>query len=265
MLGHAVGQELRGCKWIGVPFAGGMCELAHVKASTIVVNDLHRHVVNLARVVSVDHHRKTIQERLESMAFHPDILAEHQAACIRWEQTEKSLGDYHNLDAAISYFVSQWMGRSGKGGTDGEFSGKLPIRWNANGGDSNTRYRSAVESLDAWGEVMRGCNFSTLDVFEFLESFDDQPKHAIYCDPPFPDAGGEYKHKFTPAQHRQLAKRLAAVTRGRVVCRFYDHPLIREIYPEPRWTWRRMQGRKQTNEASPEVLIINGPSYATNA
>lgn len=27
-----VGQELRGCKWVGVPFAGGMSEIAEISA-----------------------------------------------------------------------------------------------------------------------------------------------------------------------------------------------------------------------------------------
>jgi hypothetical protein len=47
-----------------------------------------------------------------------------------------------------------------------------------------------------------------------------------------------------------------------VVCRFYDHPLIHEIYPEGRWTWRRLVGRKQSNAEASELLVINGPSQA---
>lgn len=44
--------------------------------------------------------------------------------------------------------------------------------------------------------------------------------------------------------------------------RFYDHPLIREIYPEAQWTWRILKGRDQANNGDkPEVLLINGESY----
>jgi hypothetical protein len=51
------------------------------------------------------------------------------------------------------------------------------------------------------------------------------------------------------------------VPTARVVCRFYDHPLVRELYPEQRWTWRHLAGgRKQTNGDAPEVLLLNGPS-----
>jgi len=61
--------------------------------------------------------------------------------------------------------------------------------------------------------------------------------------------------------HRRLADKLATFTTARVVCRFYDHPLVRELYPEQRWTWRHLAGgRKQTNGDAPEVLLLNGPS-----
>lgn len=43
----------------------------------------------------------------------------------------------------------------------------------------------------------------------------------------------------------------------RIVCRFYDHQLVRDLYPESRWTWKHFEGRKQSNGKAPEVLIVN--------
>lgn len=264
MLASAVGEELKGCRWIGVAFAGGMPELAHVNAPTIVVNDLHRHVINLARVIAEPVLGVLFYKEMRRKAFHPDELKRAQRDCA---ENEGCLSDGHpHLGLARSYFISQWMGRSGKGGTDGEFRGQLPLRWNANGGDSNKRYRSAVASILAFRRILARCNFSTLDVFDFLGNVKDEQKHALYLDPPFPGVGGEYKHKFTEKQHETLAGELAGFSLTRVVCRFYDHPLIRKLYPEPKWTWRRLKGRDQANNAEkPEVLIVNGPSYAKEA
>lgn len=257
MLGKFVGEELRGCKWVGVPFAGGMSELVHVKASTIVVSDLHRHVINLANVVATQGAR--LREELELLAFHPDTLQTAQQHCQAWEeQPDKSL----NYEAAKWYFVACWMGRSHKCGIDDEFNGGVSIRWNANGGDSNKRYRSAVASLDAWVSIMKRCNFSVLDCFDFLDRCEDAPRHGVYLDPPFPGPGDRYKHRFTEEQHRRLAVRLLEFKNVRIVCRFYDHPLVREIYPQPKWTWSFLKGRTQANTEAPEVLIINGASNA---
>lgn len=46
-LAENAGKSLDDCNWIGVPFAGGMCEIIHFKARSIVVNDLHSHIFNL--------------------------------------------------------------------------------------------------------------------------------------------------------------------------------------------------------------------------
>lgn len=44
----------------------------------------------------------------------------------------------------------------------------------------------------------------------------------------------------------------------RVVCRFYEHPMVRELYPEPRWVYHAVEGgKKQSNGAAPELLITN--------
>ncbi|MBN2024962.1 MAG: hypothetical protein JW809_19450 [Pirellulales bacterium] len=263
MLAPEVGKLLAGCRWVGVPFAGGMPELAYIDAPTIVVGDVHRHVMNLAAVVATTKCRRRLSAHLSRMPFHPDVLALAQTHC---EEMERGGWTFETADAelserwALNYFIVSWMGRSGKAGTVDEFKGALPIRWNANGGDSNTRYRSAVGSLRAWHRILRRCNFATIDVFEFLAKVQDLDGHGLYCDPPFPETGLPYKHKFTEEDHRGLAKALGAFQKVRIVCRFYDHPLVRELYPETRWRWRPFTGRKQSNAEAPEVLLVNSRS-----
>ena len=259
MLSRNVSEELTGCHWVGVPFAGGMSELADITASTIVVNDLHRHVINLANVLKDPYMGPRLIRQLKREAFHPMTLAEAQEWCKR--RTERPAVDNRDIEAARYYFITSWMGRSHKAGTIDEFNGGLSIRWNSNGGDSNLRYRSAVKSLNAWRRIFVRCGFSCMDAFGFLDRCDDTENTGIYCDPPFPGPGAKYRHAFSDEDHIRLAQRLAEFDSARVVCRFYDVPLIREIYPERLgWIWRRLTGRKQTNEEAPEALILNGPS-----
>src|SRR5581483_2099678 len=54
MLAAHVGKALDGCSWVGLPFCGGMSEVPHIKARTIVCNDRHRAILNLAAVVRDD-------------------------------------------------------------------------------------------------------------------------------------------------------------------------------------------------------------------
>ena len=108
------------------------------------------------------------------------------------------------------------------------------------------------------------CSFEVRDCFEFLSRVKDALGHGLYCDPPFPGPGDQYRHRFSVQQHRELARRLGGLRATRVVCRFYEHELIAELYPEGQWIWRRLAGgKKQTNAAAPEVLLINGPSRAS--
>jgi site-specific DNA-adenine methylase len=263
LIAKYVGEELDGCSWVGVPFAGGMTELLYIKARTIVASDLHGWVINLARCVADHECYRLLRNTLSHTLFHPDELVEAQKWC-----RENKPGDTDirpSVGDAEAFFICAWMGRNGKAGTDTEFKGGMSIRWDAGGGDSCGRFRSAVRSLAGWRSVLRRCTFQVLDVFAFLAKCQDKAGHGIYCDPPFPGPGDDYRHKFTEEQHCELACRLAAFRNARVVCRFYDHPLVRALYPEGRWTWRRLKGRDQANQDKPEVLVLNGPSYVEKA
>jgi DNA adenine methylase len=259
MLAENVGRALDGCSWVGVPFAGGMCELAHIKARTMLVSDLHRHIINLARVVAHPFMRPELMKYLRRAVFHPDELDQAQEWCKVYKPIDSS-GE-PDLEAAYRYFVCVWMGRSHIAGTKDEFHGRLSTRWNASGGDSNKRYRSAVKSLAEWGRICRRCNFSVMDAFDFLRRCEDSDGHGVYCDPPFLGAGLAYKHGETKDTetdwHMRLSGFLNGFARTRIVCRFYDHPLIRQFYPAAEWDWRPLTGgRKQTNGVAPEVLLI---------
>lgn len=264
-LAENVGAALAGCAWVGVPFAGGMSELLHIKARTLLVGDLHSHVLNLAAVVSIPEMCGELVGRLKGLPYHSEVLAAAQRRCL---DREAAAGDEWfggapevgppDLDWAADYFVAAWMSRNGSAGTRGEFKGTFSVRWDAGGGDSATRYRNAVEGLAAWTAVMRRCTFVRMNAIAFLAGVKDEAEHGVYCDPPFPDVGDGYKFAFDERDQRALAGLLGNLKRCRCVVRFYDHPLVRELYPQSKWTWHHFTGRKQTNEtvAGEEVLLI---------
>lgn len=262
-LARHVGAQLAGCSWVAVPFAGGMCELRHIAARTILVGDLNRHVINLANVLRDPETGPRLIRDLRRIPFHEDVLRFAQEQCLS-DASPAGLGavweKLWNYQDAVNYFVCCWMGRSGKAGTGDEFRSGLSVRHDAGGGDSATRFRSAVEALRDWRRVMPRCTFVVRGCFALLDCVKDRPGVGVYCDPPFPGPGDEYRHRFSEDQHRRLAARLAEFTQTRVVCRFYRHPLVEELYPAPRWHWLDLAGGKtQANKAAPEVLLVNGP------
>jgi site-specific DNA-adenine methylase len=256
-LAHTVGAALGKLRWCGVPFAGGCAELPHIQTAAGVANDLHRHIINLARVVRDDELVEQLVHRLEGALFHQDELAGAQRRCREREQRGGN-GDAADVVWARDYFLACWMGRGGHAGKRSEFNQTLSARWTASGGDSAVRFRSAVESLRAWHDALKRWSFLCLDAFEFLGHVHDKPGVGLYVDAPWPDAGEDYQHRFPAYDHMQLADVLSRFREIRIAIRFGDHPLIRELYTEPQWTWLRQTGRNQQNNETAEVLIVNG-------
>src|SRR3989442_1336237 len=108
LLGEHVGHHLRGCEWVGIPFCGGMSELAHIDARTVLVSDLHRHVLNLARVVADEALCSQLRTRLDATPFHPDILAHAQYWC-RVMETDAAL-NLHTSPNPDWARISGWNG-----------------------------------------------------------------------------------------------------------------------------------------------------------
>jgi DNA adenine methylase len=259
MLAARVGEIMGSLKWIGVPFAGGMSELFHLRARTVVANDLHRHIINLARVIADPQLGPALYRRLRRMVLHPDELSDAQFRCEIKEGME-TRGFEPDLEWATDYFVCAWMSRSHSAGSSDEFSSGMSLRWNANGGDSATRYFNAARSIPAWRRALSHCSFTCIDAIDFIGKCRDEPGNGIYCDPPFPGPGDRYKHRVDENFQRRLCDVVGRFSQCRVVMRFYDHALIREIYREPKWCWNHLRGRTQANKEAPEVILTNWDS-----
>lgn len=257
MLAESVGRALGRLRWCGVPFAGGCPELPHIRTAAGVANDLHRHVINLARVIRDEALVEQLARWLDGLLFHPDELADAQRRCREREQLGQ-IRDAPDVAWAADYFAACWMGRGGQAGKRGEFDQTLSLRWTSTGGDSAVRFRSAIDSLRDWHRALRNWSFTCTGAFEFIDKVQDADGHGLYVDAPWPDAGEEYRHSFTREQQGRLAEALARFTRTRVAVRYGDHPLIRELYPPPRWTWLGQTSRTQRNGEIAEVLIVNG-------
>ena len=261
MLAREVGRALSGCSWVGVPFMGGGAELFEIDARAIVANDRHRLLMNLALVIADRSLGPMLYRRLRRLPFHSDTLEMAQHICDSHKDRDpRRLTRDESLALAEAYFVACWAGRSANAGTVQEFCGGLPVRWNAAGGDSAKRLASAVESIPAFRRWFRRCSFLCVDAFDFLDKCKDEPGIGVYVDAPWPGAGDKYRHKFTRDDQERLAQKLAGFKCSRVVVRFGDHPLIRELYSSSLWEWRELVGRKQSNRESCEVLLINKSS-----
>ncbi len=143
---ESLGRMFDGCAFVMIPFGGGFSIVPHLRARTIVCNDKHRHIINLARMISNPHQRARLQTRLHAVLFHPQQLADSQRFCSDVESgdivPEPEVWAFH-------YFVCAWMARSASAGTKKEFEASYSIRYDAGGGDSVLRFRNAADAIDA--------------------------------------------------------------------------------------------------------------------
>lgn len=252
----AVGRLLGKLGWCGVPFAGGMPELKHIETKCGIANDLHRQVMNLARVIRDPELVLVLSDELESKLFHVDELWVSQEYC-------KHIGskldpmDVPNVKAATHYFVSVWLSRRGSAGTDGEFNEGLRKRWTPEGGSPVTEFTGAILALSDWHMKMRSWTFLCMDAFDFLHKVRDRKRNGLYIDAPWPGLGGSYVSKFSDEDQVRLSQVLAAFDSVRIVIRYGDHPMIRELYSDPKWNWLGGESKNQRSGTIKEVLITN--------
>ena len=253
------GQLLDRCDHVSVVFAGGMSECMHIRARSLVVNDAHRHVINFARTAADEELGPQLERRLQEIIHHPDELRDAQDYCRLLDLPGRAECD--PLEWAEAYFICCWMARHETAGTKREFDAGFSVRWNANGGDSATHFRSGVAFLSEFRKSMLRTNFVCMDFREFLQHVKDETQCGIYADPPFAGPGRKYKHTMNDGDHHDLANDLNRREHNTIVCRFYAHPLVDGLYPESKgWNRVTVQGRKQTNEKVEEIWLLKEPS-----
>lgn len=270
------------------PFCGSMAVLfAKPQSQKETVNDLHGDLINLAKVLQDLPAAEELYERLGRTLFCEDLLDTSRKLLEQpVEQLPEVMGSAR-VDRAYWYFLASWMGRNGTAGT-ARVDYQIAVRWTKGGGSPTVRWKHAVESIPWWHERLRNVVILQRDAFAILDRFEDVSATAIYADPPYHagtrsgfggtnknGAGGKYLHEFSHDNslledcHTRLAGMLRAYRHARIVVSYYDHPRIRELYDG--WTFidktrqkhlHAQNGHGARPKDAPEVLVINGPSYA---
>ncbi|MEO1616489.1 MAG: DNA adenine methylase [Planctomycetota bacterium] len=242
---------LDGCTHVTIPFVGGASIIPHLKARAIVANDLNNLAINFYKVVAGIHgDRQWLFKQCSSTLSHPQELVQATAVLAApdiWCAT----------DLAWAYWAQVWLGRKGTGGTDRVHKTKPSIRWSANGGTNSSRLSSAADDLALWAEHFERCEFTCLDFREIAAKLKDDPKCGSYWDAPWPTAGDRYIHKFTEQDHGDMRDVVGKFEHHRIVIRYGDHPMIRDLYADNHWTITDASSRTQANKNIGEIWITN--------
>lgn len=246
------------------PFCGSMAVLMSKPPCSIeLVNDLHADLINLARVLKCKTLGPRFYRHVRRWSLYEGVIDDAKAV-IR--------SDASGVDRAVAYFAMSWLGLNGYSGTNKELVNVNTARRYTllAGGSPVTRFRSASRSALAFAKRLREVDIRSEDAIALLERLADVPRQVIYVDPPYIKKGAKYLHDFDWLAHRRLAAALHRFKDSRVIVSYYDHPDLAALYPG----WTKVdcamtkalvsQGRRDSTHSAkaPEVLLINGESYA---
>lgn len=249
------------------PFAGSMAVLIGKRPCAVeVVNDLHGELINLARVLRDPILAPLFHRRIRRWSLHDGVMTDAKAVLA---------SSTDSVDRAVAYYAMSWLGLNGYSGTLKE-TGRVntAVRYTLlGGGDPATRFESARKSAHWHGQRLRQADVRSEDAIALIERLKDVRGQVIYADPPYLKKGAKYQHDFADADHERLALALRSKTHTRVVVSYYDDPRLDDLYPG----WTKVdctmskslgsQGRRDSTNTTTaaEVLLINGPSYTTEA
>ena len=268
------------------PFCGSMAVLfAKEPVSQESVADLHGDATNLAWILQDLQSAELLYDRAMRTLF-----AEAMIKQLWKDLAESPCPSRPDPERAYKFFVFSWAMRNGVAGTSRVRGNgfQIALRFTPRGGSPAIRFKSAVESIPAWHDRLRNVVILRRDAFELLPRFEDTKPLALYADPPYfaqsrtgfaaAGATSRYEHEFSHESpmfgddHERLRDELARFKHARVVVSYYDCPRIRQLYDG--WTFiehsrqknlHAQNGRGARPKEAPEVLIINGPSYAGTA
>lgn len=260
------------------PFCGSCAvSIAMPEISTHIVNDLHRDLINLARVL-ISNRGDELIAKCKRVMCSGDIFTLTHDRCVELSRCT-DVADLRDVTGdqfewAFCYLVSIWLGKGGIAGTSDASTKAFASRYGPNGGSPAVRWFTLVRSLASLRQRMRTLVIEHQCGIGLIDKVQDTPRTAIYCDSPYikeTRVHGEYRHEFVDDgggllfgksdDHDRLALALSRFKQARIVVSYEDHPRLNALYRG--WTKIEIDRPKNMSntgnrERVREVLLING-------
>ena len=210
------------------PFAGSLSVLFSKRPSNVeVVNDKDYEVINLWQVIRTEgRHLACEADKL------PYARRLYDAWADEWYHGERPEDPF---ERALRYFYICRSGFAGKHRTKSGWAHAIQR-------NQARSYRTAIHEIPWARKRLKNVQIECKDFRYVIDTY-DSPECLMYCDPPFVGSERYYTPPFTEEDHRSLAGLLQDVT-AKVVLSYYDHPLVRELYPPDTWVYNTRMGRK---------------------
>lgn len=212
---------------------------AHSSFKKLVYNDLDGDLVNMFRVVADDGQRRLLFKILRRLPPSRQIWNEDAEKYVAGGFSFASCSD--PIERARRTFYRHCFAYGGKvrcGGFVFSHNDRHAIKEVA-------RYRNCLRKLARIGGLFRDVMIENLHYSELLRIHGRNEKFCMFIDPPYAGSEHYYSRTFGPGDHTFLAQQLESIP-AKVVCTYYDTPLIRDLYPETRWHWKSISATKNS-------------------
>jgi len=220
-------------------FGGSAAVLLNSSFKKRVYNDISGDLVCLFRTLADPELRVELFQRLRWMPPSRNIYDE---LSIGYKRNCFSFSYLPEIERAAAIFYRHQFAFGGKSRCGG-FQVSLGDR---QGIKEITRYRNTLRRLSSIGEFFRNTLIERLDFRQCISMYGKKINCVLFIDPPYVGTEHYYSHSgFSQFDHIFLAHQLAQC-RAKVVCTYYDHPLIRDLYPESHWQWEVIVATKNS-------------------
>lgn len=129
------------------------------------------------------------------------------------------------------------------------------------------KYSNVLRQFSEYGKFFSETVIEHLDFSLLIKKYGDRDNVVLFVDPPYPGFETYYSNNLGMDQHFQLANLLLTIM-APVVCTFYDHSLVRKLYPVEHWNYDIINGLKNNRQGGNsyvDELILTKKSISSSA
>lgn len=220
-------------------FGGSAAVLLAAGFNKRVYNDLDGDLVNLFRVLADPERRRDLFRMIRwtppSRTVFDEVRDQYRRGGLSFSNIGKP------VDRAFCTFYLHMFSFGGKtrsGGMSVSVRDRFDIK-------EVGRYRNTLGKLARVGDFFRTTVIEAMHYSDLISFYGNKDNVVLFVDPPYVGTEHYYSAPFSQGDHVFLAHQLAGCMAS-VVVTYYDHPLIRSLYPEPAWAWHGIQATKNS-------------------
>lgn len=205
-----------------------------------IYNDIDGDLVNLFRVISDPVDRVKLLKRCRWLPPARQIYEDDYKIYLSGGFSFATMKD--KIDRARATFYRSNFSFGGKirnGGFQVSYAGKDLIK-------EVSRYRNLLRRFVAIGTFWQGTIIENRHYSDIIRNYGRNSNAVLYFDPPYDGTEKYYSCNFVASDHVFLAQQITD-SPAPAVGSYYDTPIIRDLYPENKWTWHRVKQLTNSN------------------